>query len=455
MLSFVLVLPLLLTSFSTQEIAVWYLFSAVLALQVIVDFGFAPTFSRAISYAMGGAESAQLLLSEPSGSRGGPNWPLVERLMDTMRITYRRMAAPAVLLVALLATPALMRHVERLPQPGLGWIAWTVVLVAMYTAFRASYFSAFLQGINEVALYRRWEAITGVGATMTSIGVLLAGGGLLSLVIASQAWVVIAAGRDRWLARSVANGRLRQFQSGPLDKELLNQLWPGVWRSGIGVGLGRALVWASGLLVAQVSDAAGVAMYLLALRLVTTLADFSSVPLYSKLPMLSRLRAEGDQDRLLSVVERGMGFGLWLFVAGGAVLGAVGAPLLIAIGSNAPFVPESLWLLLLVAFFVERYGAFHIQIYTTTNHIIWHVATGVTGTLYIVLALAFLRPLGLYAFPLAILISYASFYSWYAAYHVYKMMPTTFWPLQRKAALGPAVALALYCVITAAMGAAG
>lgn len=32
-----------------------------------------------------------------------------------------------------------------------------------------------------------------------------------------------------------------------------------------------------------------------------------------------------------------------------------------------------------LAALVERIGTLHLQLYTTTNHIVWHVANGVTG----------------------------------------------------------------------------
>ena len=39
----------------------------------------------------------------------------------------------------------------------------------------------------------------------------------------------------------------------------------------------------------------------------------------------------------------------------------------------------------------ERVGALHIQLYSMTNHIVWHIANGVTGILLIVLAALIIR----------------------------------------------------------------
>jgi hypothetical protein len=92
-------------------------------------------------------------------------------------------------------------------------------------------------------------------------------------------------------------------------------------------------------------------------------------------------------------------------------------PVLEAIGSRTAFVAPGVWALLALAFFAERFGAMHLQLYSLTNHIVWHIANGVTGVLMIVLAtLAFPR-VGPYAFPLAMLLAYAGFYCVYSAAH--------------------------------------
>src|SRR3989304_5460620 len=54
---FVLVLPLVLRHLPAEETAVWFLFLSLIALQGLADFGFAPTFVRAVAYARAGPEA--------------------------------------------------------------------------------------------------------------------------------------------------------------------------------------------------------------------------------------------------------------------------------------------------------------------------------------------------------------------------------------------------------------
>lgn len=451
MLTFLIVLPLVLRKLSPEELAVWYLFGSVMALQTIADIGFAPSFSRAIAYAVSGAKSIEQ--SSESQSAGEPNWTLTEKIVGTMRPVYGRLAAAAALLLAVFGTIALQRPVSRLSDPLVGWAAWALVVAAMWVSTKANLYGAYLQGVNQVARFRRWEAITLVGASLSSVVALLCGGRLLALVAVSQVWVLVAALRDRQLARTVVQGRFRSFAANSIDPTIFRQLWLRAWRSGVGIILSRGVVWSSGLIVAQYVGAAEIAAYLLALRLVQALADLASAPLYSKLPLLAGWYSAGRRADIVSVARRGMRLGFAFFVAGAVTLGIAGDWLLDVLGSSIAFPAPDLWLAMSLAFFVERYGAFHIQLYSTTNHIIWHTANGVTGTLFLAGALFLLPRQGVLAYPVAMLLSYVSFFSWYAARHTYRAFGLSFVEFERSTSLAPFAALLLYMLFVFLRGA--
>ena len=113
------------------------------------------------------------------------------------------------------------------------------------------------------------------------------------------------------------------------------------------------------------------------------------------------------------------------------------------IRSNIEFVPTNLWLLLALGFFVQRFGAMHIQLYSLTNRIVWHVANGVSGTLVVISLALLIRPLGIYSLPIAWLIGHALFYMWYAARKSYLEFDLRFPRFEYSASLAGAVVLML------------
>ena len=312
-----------------------------------------------------------------------------------------------------------------LPDPSRGWVAWGIVLSVSGSVLWANVFAAYLQGLNKVALFRRWEALTSCGAILTSVVVLLMGGRLLALVVANQAWAIVNVLRNWQLSRVVEGGRFRTFRNTGLDPEVFSVAWPPAWRSGLGISFSRGVLYGSGLIYAQVAQAAALSTYLLAFRGIQMVNELAQAPFYSKLPVLARLRSEGRFAEQLGLAQRAMRLAYWTYAAGFVAIGVTGSGLFDAIGSRVEFPDSRLWALLGLGFFLERYGAMHIQLYRTTNRIVWHIATGVTGVIYLTVCLALLRPIGVYAFPVAVVAGNLGFYCWYSASHVVSKCSTS------------------------------
>ena len=447
-LSLLLVVPLILTRLDTADIALWYLFSTIIVLQGLADTGFSPTFARVLAYALGGMAPDQLkdLRQSVDNTGGEPNWDTVAQICATMRVVYTRLTLVAMAALGTLGTWAVVRPIAQSPDAEAAWAAWGVILLGSTVMLRGNTFSAYLQGMNRIALLRRWEALTSLGAILTSFVVLLLGGGLLGLVIAHQSWMVLNVLRNRWLCRSIDDGRFKTFTSKAVNPTVFAAVWPSAWRSGLGIAMSYGLIQLSGVIYAQLGSTEQVAMYLLSLQLMTMVSRFSQAPFYSKLPLLARLRAQGETAEQVRLARRGMALSHWTFVLGFVGLGLFATPLLALIGSNAAFADPLLWALLGLGTLLERYGAMHIQLYSTTNHIIWHVANGVSGTIYLAVSLLLFPAAGVYAFPLGILAGYAGFYCWYAARHSYRTFQLRLWSFERATLLQPLTLMLLYVV---------
>ena len=450
-LSLVLVLPLVLTRLNTEEIALWYLFSIIIGLQRLADVGFSPTFSRVIAYGMGGLSTSELkdLRSiKYSAKSREPNWDTIEQICSTMQAIYLRLTVILILLLVTLGTWALLKPISTIADVTSGWIAWSIILLASTLTLLGNAYNSYLQGVNQIALLRRWEMLSSLGAIVTSLIVLLLSGSLLELVIANQSWLVLNILRNRWLCRTIENGKFKRFTYKKIDPIVFQAVWSSAWRSGLGVFMSYGLVQLSGIIYAQVGNASGVASYLLALRLIQTVRHFCQAPFYSKLPVLAKLRSEGNLKQQVNVAKRGMLLAYWTYVAGFIGLAIFVTPLLKLIGSNAEFVSPLLWSLMGLGMFAERYGAMHIQLYSTTNHIIWHIANGVSGVIYLVVSLALFKQIGVYAFPVGTLAGYLGFYCWYSAKHSYKAFGLKFWSFERSAMLTPLAVIMIYFTTT-------
>jgi hypothetical protein len=451
-LGLLLVLPLLLNKFSTSDIALWYLFSTIIGFQLLFDLGFGSTFYRIIAYAFGGSENLDDLRRVDSNQLNEPRWNKISQIVGTMYFIYNLLAIGYLAIMGIIGSYVLIRPINLSSDITNGWIAWIVVLTTTAISLRGNIYNNYLLGLNKVAMLRRWEALTSLGGIISNIVVLLFNWSLLFLVISNQAWILISVIRNRFLCRRVYENRFSKFSAEKrnLDKEILNNIWPRAWRSAVGLFMNFGLIQASGLIFAQIGKSAEVASYLLGLRIIDTIKTFSQAPFYSKLPLLAKLRSQGKSAEQIKAASFGMMLSHYSYILAFILVGLFIDQILILIKSNAEFVNPSMWALMGIGFFLERFGAMHLQLYSTTNHIVWHIANGVSGLIYLVTSLILLSVIGVYAFPVGVIAGYLLFYSWYSAKYSYKIIVKPFFEFERYVSLVPFLILVLYCLISVA-----
>ncbi|MCE2916480.1 MAG: lipopolysaccharide biosynthesis protein [Rubrivivax sp.] len=454
--SVVALLPVVLVRFTPAEVAVWQLLSALFLLGLMLDYGLAPTFVRLLSYARAGM--APEAMGRIAGNRDttatsatrSPEQALaaLRRVIGSMHWLYPRLAWVVTGLLLGLGSWALLRPVSQVPQPLHAWLAWAVVMLSFQVALWGGLFGAALQGMNRIAELRRWEIAFGLLQVLTSVVALAFGAGILELLAVYQLWTVLGIWRNaRLLARLHPD-----IASAPTlpDPAVLAAARSPAWRSVVGVLCSTGVIQLSGVYYSQILPAAQVASWLLALRLAMVVSQFSQAPLYTKLPWMAEQHAAGRRDDVLAAASRGMRLSHIVFVMGALAAAIAAPPLLAWVDSQTAFVSGPVFAVLALAFFAERLGAMHIQLYSLTNHVVWHIANGITGAIVIGLTLVLGPELGLMAFPLAMLAGYAGFYVPYAMHRSRRAFSLPLLTFERRASLLPALALGVGMAISLA-----
>jgi hypothetical protein len=447
-LGVVVVLPLALARLGAGDAVIWLLFETLLGLMILADFGVAPTFIRAVAYGAGGAPPTSLAGGPGMvPGIGRPNWETLSAVVSTMKRAYLHLALLSMVLLATLGTAAVWGPVAASSDSGHAWLAWIAVVIVSPLSLWSESQGSFLQGMSLVPLYRRSQAVIWIGSAVSSVGVLSVGGGLLGLTLATQAWLVIWVGVKARMCKNVLGGRYSHFAA-RADPTVVAAVWPSAWRSGLGIWFGQGAVHVSAILYAQVATTSAAGAYLLSLRLLQFLSGFSRAPFYSRLPELATLLAKGERRELLALAQRGMAWSHRTYALGFVSTGVLLAPILDLIGSQVSAPPSALWGGLGLAFLAERYGAMHIQLYSLTNRIVWHIANGVSGSVFIVASMTLLGSLGVYAFPVSLLLANIGFYAWYSARQSHREFELTVRRFDIPAG-GMAVGLAIaYVVVT-------
>tara|TARA_B110000037_G_scaffold223105_1_gene302191 strand:+ start:5041 stop:5898 length:858 start_codon:yes stop_codon:yes gene_type:complete len=223
--------------------------------------------------------------------------------------------------------------------------------------------------------------------------VLIGGGGLFEVFLAQQTWSIITLIRNRWLVHHVLP-ELSQAAI-PQHHRVLSLVFPSVWRSGLGQFFGYATTQSIGIFYSQIGDVASIASFLFGLRLIQNISNVSQAPFYSKLPLINRLRAQAKLKQFDSVITRSVFLAHSVFLISIIILALWGDKLWPFIGANVPFPTLDTWLMLSCAFFLERFGAMHLQIHASANKILWHIANGAQGITLILMSLVLYPHYGL------------------------------------------------------------
>ena len=93
----IILLPLVLKFLSDDELGIWYVFGSISQIVVILDFGFAATLSRNISYTWCGVDSLQKENISENINNKETNFEYLKLVLQTCKIIYSVIALIALL----------------------------------------------------------------------------------------------------------------------------------------------------------------------------------------------------------------------------------------------------------------------------------------------------------------------------------------------------------------------
>jgi O-antigen/teichoic acid export membrane protein len=431
-LSLVLVLPLVLRQFPAADTAVWFVFSAVLAVQNVLGFGFGPSFARLLSYARAGGvveDMEDLRESRSIVQLEGVNWRSVDRLYSCMRRVYFGLSLASLVLLGTVGTAAVWRPIGIAGSRIDIWMAWALVVIGSSLSFWNLAYVTYLQGMNYQAHWRRWESLVAVGGILTAFLVLLAGGGLLALVAANQCWVAVNMVVFRTLCRKLDPEHFPKFGRGSWETGVFRMVWASAWKSGLTGIMTYGLVQSTGVIQAQFGSPASIVTYNFTLRISSLISQVVQAPFITKLPELARLRAAGNLSGQIGLIRRGIRITHWSTCAV-TVLVALGLHFVVPLlGITTLRFDPLLWALFSTNILFERHGGMLHQIRNLTNQPMEHF--GMIGYFVVNIGLMLLlhSRLGIYTYPAAMLGTQVGFAVWFnaaIAYPVIGVRPLAF-----------------------------
>lgn len=409
----VILLPLVLRKLSTADLGMYYVLLSLAAIVPLVDFGFGPTISRFVSYAMGGAKVLQAQgMAEPAGT-ALPNYHLLWELLFTTRTLYRYLAFALLFVLGAWGTYVVELRIHETASVMLTRLAWAVTLVSAIWDIYSNWWEIFLRGLNEVATAARIAVLATAVRLVLAAVLLLIGWGLLSLPVASLVGSLI----QRQLARSRC---LRLLARHPKPERVdvkgnLRLMWPNAWRFGVQCVSGYLTVNANMMICVKVLHLGGNARYGLSVQLFNIASGMAAVWVAVKWPVLAQLHAKHDFSAIRHVLRQRLWLQMLTLVGMGAFLLIFTTPLLQKFASNKQVLPPLWFGLLGLSAFLDLQTSTWGTVILLGNRMPFLWASLVTNSLSLVLSIALIHftSLGLGALVLGPLLATSVFNCWY------------------------------------------
>lgn len=354
-----LLFPLLLRKLSASDLGMYAVFISLNGIVPVLDLGFAPTIGRFISYAMGGATRLSAHGVPAGECRGAPNLALLWELLATARMFYRFVTLATFVLLGTAGSFLVWQKVAETSAPHFTWLSWGVSVLAVCAECYFNFWNVFLRNMNRVLVAARIEVLAYALRLPLACALLLMGGGLLSLPLASllTSLVIRNASRRRCLAA---------LADCPAPAHVdwrahFRALWPNSWRLGLYLVGGYLSVNANVLICAMVFGLAANADYYLSTQVITIVGGMAAVWTGVKWPVIGQHIARQEREPLRRVFWPR----LWLHLGTFAVLvaGAIafGPWLIRAAGKDKQMLPLFWMTLLAVNGLLEQ----HLSVWNT------------------------------------------------------------------------------------------
>jgi O-antigen/teichoic acid export membrane protein len=411
----VILLPFILRVFPQDTVAIWTIFTTIIALSGLLDFGFNPSFARNVSYVVSGVKELKTTgyyIVESSHSE--IDYSLFKGLINAMKWFYSR---AAVLLFVLLASAGTCyMHLVLKTYSGNHtevYIAWAILVAINSYSLYTMYYDSLMQGKG---LIKRSKQILIIGQgiyLLVAIALILLRFNLIAVISAQALSIIIRRILScRTVYTTAFKGLLQGVKAQP-RKEILKFIYPNAVKVGL-TSLGGFLVVRSSIIIGSLYLSLNtIASYGITIQIIAIISSIAGVYFATYQPKIVQYRVQNDKAAIKQLYIKGSVLLFGTFLLGGAVLVFFGQWALNVIGSQTPLLSKSFMVVALLVCLLETNHGQAGNILLTKNEVPFFKASLISGVCVIVglfLALEYfeLGVVTLILVPLVVDISYQS-----------------------------------------------
>jgi O-antigen/teichoic acid export membrane protein len=412
----IIVLPLVLKILPTQEYGLWTIYVTIGGLAILLDFGFANSFTRNITYIFSGVKTLQVKgYSHVEDDDKTIDYGLLKSVIGAMK-RYYGLLAIAFLVIFTAISPFYLTSILKsyCGNKSEIWISWFAYGVLVAYQLYTYYYSSILTGRGKVKRVQQIIIISQVCRIGTAVVFLLLGYGISSLVIAQFVNDVV----NRVLCyNSFYDKELKlnlQASSSIKVGEIMKIMTPNALKIGFttlgGLLNGRMIVLIAPLYLSLNE----IASYGTTKQMLDLIVSLSLLWFGTYYPKITLHRVNEDIQHIKRMYMKAKLNMVLVFVVCGAGLIFVGPELFTLIHSKTQLLPTIMIIVYLIVSFLETNHGMAAQIILTKNEVPFAKASILSGIASIGLLFIFLKftSIGVWSLILAPGIAQVVYQNW-------------------------------------------
>jgi O-antigen/teichoic acid export membrane protein len=423
----VLLLPLILRALPRETVGIWTIFTTIIALVNLLDFGFNPTFTRNVTYVFSGAKVLKATGFEAVEENAEIDYGLLKGLIAAMRFFYSRMAV--ILLIAL--TTAGTWYINTVLKTYTGnkpeiYAAWIILCAINAYSFYTLYYDALLQGRGFIKRSKQ-IAVAGQSVYLVTAAILIALKFGLVAIVSAQCLSVVIRRLLSYLVFYTAEikKQLRNAEK-HIQKDILKAVYPNAVKLGM-TWIGCTFTSRSPVVMGSLYlPLEVIASYGVTIQIINVISSIAYVYFGTYLPKIVQYRIQNDVCTIKNIYRKGRLVLLAVYILSGSALLLFGNWGLNLIGSRTPLLPRACIACALAFSLLELNQTLAGNILVVENKVPFFKAAFISGLLVVILMFVMftLTNFGIWNVLLAPMIIEGAYQNWK-------------WPLEAHKVLNP------------------
>jgi O-antigen/teichoic acid export membrane protein len=413
----VILLPFILRVFPRETVAIWTIFTTIIAFAGLLDFGFNPSFTRNVSYVVSGVKELKATGYNIVESHNSEiDYSLFKGLISAMKWFYARVS---VILFALLATAGTYYMYTVLKTYSGShtevYIAWVILVAINSYSLYTMYYDSLMQGKGLIKRSKQIQIVSHCVYLVVAVALILLRFNLIAIVSAQALSIIIRRILShRTIYTSEFKQNLHKVKAQARKKGIIKAIYPNALKIGLNA-VGWYFISSVPMIIGSLFlPLNAIASYGITMQIINIIWNVSCVYYYTYQPKIIQARTQGNVHLIKMFYLKSYWIQLLTFALCGAMVIFLGDWGLSLIKSKTLLLPAFFIIVaLLVFFFGSIYGVAE-AILLTKNEVPFYKASLLTGiaTIILVFALLHYTSLGVWSLILAPGFAQAAYSNW-------------------------------------------